>query len=80
MIESSEVGMLKLTVARGREEDFVWRVAEQIQQLPGVLRVRVECTHHQIEIIYRYPAEGLLRSVHDAFRSAGKEAVADGTY
>jgi hypothetical protein len=68
--------MLKLTMSGARGEDHLWRTAELLQQLPGVLRVRVECDRDQIEIIFRYPAEGLLRSVHETLRAAGTEVVA----
>lgn len=76
MNDSSEVGMLKLTVSSRRDEDYVWRTAELLQQLPGVLRVRVECSHDLIEIIYQCPATGLLRSIHEALHAAGNGVVA----
>jgi hypothetical protein len=71
--------MLKLTLSGGHAEDYVWRTAELLQQVPGVLRVRVECSQDQIEIIFRCPAEGLLQSIHKALREAGNEIVAGKT-
>jgi hypothetical protein len=64
--------MLKLAVSGGHAEDYLWQVADSVQRLPDVLRVRVECSRDRIEIIYRCPAEGLLQSIHEAMRSAGR--------
>jgi len=72
---SPGVGMLKLTVSGRRAEDYLWQVAESVQQLPGVLRVRVECSSDQMEIIFSCPAEGLLQSIHRALREAGSEII-----
>ena len=72
---SSGVGMLKLTVNGGHVEEYLWQVAESVQQLPGVLRVRVECSRDEMEIIFRCPSEGLLQSVHQALREAGREVM-----
>ncbi|MCG3147408.1 MAG: hypothetical protein PCFJNLEI_00848 [Verrucomicrobiae bacterium] len=76
MPTTNQLGMLKLTISPVRDAEYLRLVAEQIQQLPGVVRVRTTPATLQIEIIYRQPAAGLLRAVHVALRLAGTEIVA----
>jgi len=76
----SKLGMLKLTVGSSRDAEYLRLVVGQIQQLPGVVRVRADQTTLQIEIMFRQPAEGLLRAIHTALRTAGAEIVAGKTY
>jgi hypothetical protein len=47
--------MLKLSVSPGHEPGYIQRAATAIQPLPGVLRVRVDPTGHQLEIILTRP-------------------------
>ena len=80
MPQISELGTLKLTVSPLRDPEYIRRVVEQIQQLPGVVRVRADQPTLQIEIMFRQPVEGLLRSIHVALRMAGSEIIAGKTY
>ena len=67
----SEVGMMRFTVREEGETDFLGRAAERIGQLPSVLRVRANPARQEIEIVFRQPAEGLLRQVDNVLRSVG---------
>ena len=66
--------MLKLTFSGDQCKEYKWHVAEALQKIPGVLRVRVECSVDRIEIIYSTPADGLLRTIHESLpvRLAGE--------
>lgn len=72
----SKLGMLKLTINPLRDDEYVRRVVELIQRVPGVVRVRADQPTSQIEIIYRQPVEGLLRLIHEILRMAGGEIKA----
>ena len=72
----SEVGMMRFTVRDEGEKDFLGRAAERIGQLPSVLRVRANPARQEIEIVFKQPAEGLLRQVDNALRSVGTEMTA----
>jgi hypothetical protein len=77
MNELSTVGMLTLTVSERRDQDYIQLAANEIQRMPGVVRVRVEPSFNQIEIAFRRPTNDLLLAVHNALRTAGGR-VADG--
>ena len=72
----SEVGMMRFTLREDGDTDFLGRVAEQILQLPSVLRVRTNPARQEIEIVFKQPAEGLLRQVNNALQSVGTEMTA----
>ncbi len=80
MNESSSVGMLKLKVGASQAAEYTPRAVEEIQQLPGVLRVRWDGARYEMEIIYRTPATGLLRAIHHALRQAGGQVLAGKAY
>ena len=71
--QMSEVGMMRFTVREEGEKDFLGRAAERIRELPNVLRVRENPARQEIEIVFKQPAEGLLRQVDNALRSVGTE-------
>ena len=71
-----EVGMMRFTLREDNETDFLGRVAEEILQLPSVLRVRTNPARQEIEITFKQPAEGLLRQVNNALRLVGTEMTA----
>jgi len=72
----SEVAMMRFTLRNESETDFLERAADEIRQLPGVLRVRTNAVRQEIEIVFNQPAEGLLRRVNDALKSVGTEMTA----
>jgi hypothetical protein len=74
--QMSEVGMIRFTVREESETDFLGRAAERIRQLPNVLRVRANPARQEIEIVFKQPAEGLLRQVDNVLRSVGMEMTA----
>jgi len=74
--ERPELAMLKLSVRDGSDADYLERAAGEIRRLPSVVRVRVDIQSGQIEIVFKYPAEGLLRQIHGALQSAHCEIVA----
>ena len=65
----SEVAMMRFTLRAENETDFLERAAEEIRQLPSVLRVRTNAARQEIEIVFKQPAEGLLGQVNDALKS-----------
>jgi hypothetical protein len=71
-----EVGMMRFTLREDGETDFLGRAAEQIRQLPSVLRVRTNPSRQEIEIVFKQPAEGLLRQVNNALQMVGTEMTA----
>jgi hypothetical protein len=71
-----EVGMMSFTLREDNETDFLGRAAEEILQLPSVLRVRTNPARQEIEITFKQPAEGLLRQVNNALQSVGMEMTA----
>jgi len=71
-----EVGMMRFTLREDSETEFLGRAAEEILQLPSVLRVRTNPARQEIEITFKQPAEGLLRQVNNALRSVGTEMPA----
>ena len=72
----SEVGMIRFALREDRETDFLDRAAEEILRLPSVLRVRTNPGRQEIEIIFKQPADGLLRQVNNALRSVAAEMTA----
>ena len=72
----SEVGMMRLTLREHGETDFLGRAAEEIGQLPGVLRVRTNPGRQEIEIVFKQPAEGLLRQVNNTLQVVGTGMIA----
>ena len=74
--EAGEVGMMRFTLREDDETDFLGRAAEQIRQLPSVLRVRTNPERQEIEIVFKQPAEGLLRQVNNALHAVGTEMTA----
>jgi hypothetical protein len=72
----SEVGMMRFTLREDGDTEFLGRVAEQILQLPSVLRVRINPARQEIEIVFKRPADGLLRQVNNALQAAGTEMTA----
>ena len=72
----SEVGMIRFTLREDGETTFLGRAAEEILRLPSVLRVRTNPGRQEIEIVFKQPAEGLLRQVNSALRSVGAEMTA----
>ena len=74
--QMSEVGMMRFTVREECENDFLGRAAERIRELPNVLRVRENPARQEIEIVFKQPAEGLLRQVDNVLRSVGMEMTA----
>jgi hypothetical protein len=68
--------MMRFTLRENGETDFLGRAAEQIRQLPTVLRVRTNPTRQEIEIVFKQPAEGLLRQVNNTLRAVGTEMTA----
>ena len=74
--QTSGVGMMRFTVRDEGELDFLGRAADRISQLPNVLRVRTNPARQEIEIVFREPAEGLLRRIDTALRLAGTEMTA----
>ena len=65
----SEVAMIRFTLRDERETDFLERAADEIRRLPNVLRVRTDVARQEIEIVFKQPADGLLRQVNDALKS-----------
>ena len=74
--QGSEVGMMRFTLREDGDTDFLGRAAEQILQLPSVLRVRTNPARQEIEIVFKRPAEGLLRQVNNALQTVGTEMAA----
>src|ERR1017187_9492671 len=71
-----EVGMMRFTLREDSEPEYLGRAAEEILQLPSVLRVRTNPARQEIEITFKQPAEGLLRQVNNALRLVGTEMTA----
>ena len=77
--EVGEVGMMRFTLREEAETDLLGRAAEQIRQLPSVLRVRTNPARQEIEIVFKQPSEGLLRQVNTALQVVGTEMTASKT-
>jgi len=75
-MQGSEVGMMRFTLREDGDMDFLGRAAEQILQLPSVLRVRTNPARQEIEIVFKQPADGLLRQVNSALQSVGADMTA----
>lgn len=71
--------MMRLTLREPDETDFLGRAAEEIGLLPGVLRVRTNPLRQEIEIVFKQPAEGLLRQVNNTLQLVGTGMVASKT-
>ena len=74
--ERPKLAMLKLSVRDSSDANYLERAAGEIRRLPSVVRVRTDIPLGQIEIVFNYPAEGLLRQIHGALQSAHCEIVA----
>jgi len=74
--QGSEVGMMRFTLRDDGDTDFLGRAAERILRLPSVLRVRTNPERQEIEIVFKQPAEGLLRQVNNALQAVGTEMTA----
>jgi len=68
--------MMRFTLREDGETDFLGRAADQIRQLPSVLRVRTNPSRQEIEIVFKQPSEGLLRQVNNALQMVGTEMTA----
>ncbi len=68
--------MMRFTLREDGDTEFLGRVAEQILQLPSVLRVRTNPARQEIEIVFKRPADGLLRQVNNALQAVGTEMTA----
>jgi len=68
--------MIRFALREDGETDFLGRAAEEILRLPGVLRVLTNPGRQEIEIIFKQPADGLLRQVNNALRSVAAEMTA----
>jgi hypothetical protein len=75
-IQMSEVGMIRFTLREDGDTEYLGRAAEQILQLPSVLRVRTNPARQEIEIVFKQPADGLLRQVNNALQAVGTEMTA----
>lgn len=71
-----EVGMMRLTLREESESDFLEQAAAEIRELPTVLRVRTNPIRQEIEIVFKQPAEGLLRQVNNVLKSVGTAMTA----
>ena len=65
----SEVGMMRFTLREETEPEFLEQVATAIRELPTVLRVRTNPMRQEIEIVFKQPAEGLLRQINNVLKS-----------
>ena len=71
-----EVGMMKFTLREEAESDLLERAAAEIRDLPTVLRVRTDLSRQEIEIVFKQPAEGLLRQINNVLKSVGTAVTA----
>jgi len=71
-----EVGMMKFTLREEAESDLLERAAAEIRDLPTVLRVRTDLSRQEIEIVFKQPAEGLLRQINTVLKSVGTALTA----
>jgi hypothetical protein len=69
--KQSEVGMMRFTLRDETEPDFLEQAATEIRDLPTVLRVRTNPARQEIEIVFKQPAEGLLRQINNVLKSVG---------
>jgi hypothetical protein len=67
--KQSEVGMMRFTLREQSDPDFLEQAATEIRELPTVLRVRTNPARQEIEIVFKQPAEGLLRQVNNVLKS-----------
>ena len=68
--------MMRLTLREDSEADFLERAADEIRRLPTVLRARTNPARQEIEIVFKQPAEGLLRQINNVLKSVGTEMTA----
>ena len=73
--QPSKVGMLNLAMCGGHDSEQIRLAAEQIRQLPSVLRVRVAPDASRLEIVFECPATDLLAKVHNALKSVAETAA-----
>ena len=78
--QPTDMGTLRLSVRRGSETDYLELAAEQIRQLPSVLRVHADPVFGNLEIVFRQPTQGLLQQIHTALQSAQCEVAASRMY
>ena len=68
--------MMRFTLRDESETDFLERAGDELRRLPGVLRVHTNAARQEIEIVFKQPAEDLLRQVNDALKSVSAEMMA----
>jgi hypothetical protein len=71
-----KVGMMRFTLREEAEPDLLEQAAAEIRELPTVLRVRTNPTRQEIEIVFKQPAEGLLRQINGVLKSVGTAMTA----
>jgi hypothetical protein len=71
-----EVGMIRFTLREETEPDLLEQAAAEIRELLTVLRVRTNPTRQEIEIVFKQPAEGLLRQINSVLKSVGSAMTA----
>jgi hypothetical protein len=71
-----KVGMIRFTLREETEPDLLEQAAAEIRELPTVLRVRTNPTRQEIEIVFKQPAEGLLRQINTVLKSVGTAMTA----
>jgi hypothetical protein len=74
--ELPEKALLRMSVGEATKPEQLNAAAALIRWLPGVLRVGVDLTARQFEILFVYPTQGLLREIHDVLHAANSEIVA----
>jgi len=74
--KQTESRMLKLALAPTADVDYVNVAAALIRELPDVLRVRVDLTARQLEILYQSTSAGMLQNIHGCLLCAGDELTA----
>ena len=47
----------------------------RVRQLPAVVCVETDQERHQVEIVFRQPSDGFLRSIHAALQPASDETT-----
>ena len=71
-----KVGMMRFTLREETEPDLLEQAAAEIRELPTVLRVRTNPMRQEIEIVFKQPAEGLLRQINTVLKSVGTAMTA----
>jgi hypothetical protein len=71
-----KIGMMRFTLREETEPDMLEQAAAEIRELPTVLRVRTNPMRQEIEIVFKQPAEGLLRQINSVLKSVGTAMTA----